>query len=424
MPVKPYHETKKPAQRIYVLHVHMHDDKTRQPDVKLEEAIHLAQALNVTVVASEFFMLKKIQARALIGGGKIEELAEKMTALEIDALIVNHGLSPSQQRNLEVALDVKVIDRTHLILEIFADRARTRSGRLQVELAHQMYQQGRLVRAWTHLERQRGGMSKTGGPGERQIELDRRMIRERIQYIKRELKDVEKTRDLQRKSRQKQGLPVVSLVGYTNAGKSTLFNALVRHTTSATQDDAFVKDMLFATLDPLMRKITLPSGKECLLSDTVGFVSDLPHELVEAFASTLEEVTLSDVILHVHDASSSDNTAQCADVHEVLTSIKALDIPRIDVANKMDMMVQGAPEFLSQALPTSALEAHGLDDLLQEIDVYLGQGEETVELHVCAADGKKIAWLHAHTQVLSQELTDDMWHFTVRVATKDKFHVL
>ena len=437
MTIQPTHDTKPQPQRAVVLHIEQPNSRyegarakpapssleLRKPEERLAEAVNLASALGLNIVHKDIAVLKKYHPKTLMGVGRAEELAEIVEAKDIDVVIVNAILTPSQQRNLEVAVDAKVVDRTNLILEIFADRAQTKAGKLQVELAQQLYQRGRLVRAWTHLERQRGGLGKTGGPGERQIELDRRMIIDRIQYIKGKLTEVEKERDLQRKSRERQGLPVVSLVGYTNAGKSTLFNALVSGDRGAETEDAFVKDMLFATLDPLMRKIKLPSGKECIISDTVGFVSDLPHELVKAFASTLEEVTLSSIILHVHDSASVESEAQGADVRDVLLSIEANEIPTISVANKIDM-VKDLPAFLEHdAMAISALTGEGIQNLLEEIDMYLAKDEVTVNVEVPAADGKKLAWLHANGQVLKQEMEGETWHISVRLKEKDLYHV-
>lgn len=423
-----YYDTKPQPQKAAVFHVEQpnrYDVQSasfnlRKTDERLEEAVRLTEALKLDVVHEEIVELKKYNPKLLLGKGRAEDAAAVVEAKEVDVAIINAALTPTQHRNLEIALDCKVVDRTHLILEIFADRAATKAGRFQVELAQQMYMQGRLVRAWTHLERQRGGLGKTGGPGERQIELDRRMIADRIKYIKSKLKDVERERVLQRKSREKQELPVVSLVGYTNAGKSTLFNALVSENRGEKVDDAFVKDMLFATLDPLMRKVKLPSGRECILSDTVGFVSDLPHELVDAFASTLEEVTLSDLVLHVHDASSVEVEAQSADVADVMKSIKAEGIAQIHVANKVDK-IEEIPAFLEEeeATSISALTGDGVDELLTEIDFYLGRDEVTLTLDIPASDGKKFAWVHANGHILSQELEEDTWKITARFKQKD-----
>lgn len=421
------YDTHEPQPRAVVLHVEMPEmedegasSSLRSPEAKLDEAVNLAEALKLDVVYKNIITLRTIHPKSLIGKGKLEEVEHILNDAEgVDVVIVNTQLSPRQQKNLEDTLQAKVIDRTHLILEIFADRAQTKAGRLQVELAHQTYLAGRLVRAWTHLERQRGGMSKTGGPGERQIELDKRMINDRIVQIKRQLKDVKKERDLQRRSRERNALPVVSLVGYTNAGKSTLFNALVSQDRQTEKQDAFVKDMLFATLDPLMRKIKLDSGREILLSDTVGFVSNLPHELVEAFSSTLEEVTLSDLILHVHDASSEDAAAQNADVKDVLQQIKADKISVVHVANKADLIEDNLAGFLSDANLTSAVTGQGIARLKNTIEEVLSQGEKDLDITLDAAEGKKLSWLHSHGQILEQELDGQTWHLKVRLKPED-----
>lgn len=400
----------------YVLHVDMPplagEDKLpslRTSEDKLAEAINLTEALNLEVRGSSTVTLKKVSPKTIIGGGKIEELIPYFEEHEIDIVVVNAQLSPSQQRNLEIAWQKKVVDRTHLILEIFADRARTKAGRLQVELAHCVFQQSRLVRSWTHLERQRGGLGKTGGPGERQIELDRRMIQDRITAIKRQLVNVEKERALHRKTRKKSRIPVVALVGYTNAGKSTLFNALVG-------DEAEAKDMLFATLDPLMRRFVLPNGEAIILSDTVGFVSDLPHELVDAFAATLEEVAGADLLLIVHDASSPDADAQYQDVNTVLKNIKADGVPILHVANKIDLTEAGVNFHLPKdAISTSALTGQGVETLIHKLTetLYGEEGELDVQLH--ASEGRWLAWLHAHGDVLESELKEDIWHIKVKL---------
>ncbi len=403
--------------RAVVLHVAetaftKKSDNQREPEAQLTEAVGLALALELDIVLSDIVKLAKASPRTLIGSGKVETLADTIASAGAELVIVNGELTPTQQRNLEVAWQRKVIDRTGLILEIFADRARTHAGRLQVELAALTYQQSRLVRTWTHLERQRGGMGKTGGPGETQIELDRRMIRDRIAKIRDELRDVENTRALHRKARTKAGLPVVALVGYTNAGKSTLFNALVN------DDDAFTQDMLFATLDPLMRKLRLPSGREIILSDTVGFISDLPHELVEAFHGTLEEVALADVLLHVHDGSSTDAPMQDRDVKTVLTTLGAENIPTLDVCNKVDLLPDGMPPYID-GLPVSGLKGQGLEALLAALEQTLGARESDFTFLVPAADGRKIAWLHAHGEVLKMELVGDDYRITARLLPED-----
>jgi GTP-binding protein HflX len=409
----------KPATRACVVHVELPTAlkpqshgvvNRRSAEVQLEEAVNLADALALEVAHSESVTLSRASPRTLIGSGRIDMLAATLADLRVDVVIVNTRLTPTQQRNLELDLKTKVIDRTGLILEIFADRARTHAGRLQVELAALTYQQSRLVRAWTHLERQRGGLGKTGGPGERQIELDRRMIRTRIKSIKDELAEVEKTRALHRKARTKAGLPSVALVGYTNAGKSTLFNALVG-------DASMAKDMLFATLDPLMRKMTLPNGREIILSDTVGFISDLPHELVEAFHATLEEVSLADLLIHVHDGSSDDAPEQDRDVKGVLKSLGADKIPVIDVCNKMDLMENNVS--LIDGLGCSALTGKGVPEVLAAIEAHFAGSEAEYVFTIPAADGKRIAWLHAHGDVTDMQLDDTNYIVKVRLTEED-----
>ena len=391
-------------------------DDTRVPASRLEEAANLCEALPVKLVWRDMVKLNKISARTLLGKGKVEELAELIQENNIDLLVVNATLSPTQQRNLEVALKAKVIDRTGLILEIFADRAKTHAGRLQVEMAMLQYQANRLVRAWTHLERQRGGLGKTGGPGERQIELDRRMIRDQIDKVKTQLDDVEKTRALHRKGRVKSGLPVIALVGYTNAGKSTLFNAL-------SGADAFVKDMLFATLDPLMRKIKLNSGREVIFSDTVGFVSDLPHELVKAFHATLEEVVHADLLLHVHDASSDEAHMQDQDVKDVLESIGADKLPKIDIYNKQDLARQNpALDHTWQepnGIETAAATGEGVDKMHDAIEAFFAAAEKPFTFDVPAAEGRKLAWLQAHGDVTRMELEGNTYQVEVVLSEED-----
>lgn len=409
------HSTEGGAERAAVVHVELPANKQpateRSAASRLEEAINLAEALDLDIAWTESIKLTQINPKTLIGTGRLEDLAQKQQDDPVAVVIVNGKLSPAQQRNLELALKTKVIDRTGLILEIFGDRARTHAGRLQVELAAMTYQATRVVRAWSHLERQRGGLGKTGGPGERQIELDRRMIRDRIQRIKSELEEVEKTRHLHRKARIKAGLPVVALVGYTNAGKSTLFNAMVE------DDEAMVKDMLFATLDPLMRRIMLPSGREIVLSDTVGFVSDLPHELVESFQATLEEVKLADLLLHVHDAASPEMHLQSHDVRKVLKTIGAEDRPILDVWNKCDL--PDAVQEVETGVRTSAVTGQGVDSLLAKIDAIFAENEQVYDYTLSVADGKALAWLHAHGEVLESTFEDTTCQVKVRLTAED-----
>ena len=305
------------------------------PEARLDEAIRLSQAIWLDVVYSEIVKLREIKPSIFFGNGFLERLQTQIVEKQIDLVIVDASLSPIQQRNLEKKLKIKVIDRTALILEIFGERANTKEGNLQVELAHLTYQRSRLVRSWTHLERQRGGAGFLGGPGETQIELDRRIIDEKIVRIKKDLEKVKKTRELQRSARKKVPYPIVALVGYTNAGKSSLFNKL-------SKSNVFAKDLLFATLDPTMRKINLPSGKEVILSDTVGFISDLPHELVMSFRATLEEVLSADIVVHVRDISNENSKQQAKDVYDVLHHLGLENIENqsnyIELWNKIDLL--------------------------------------------------------------------------------------
>ncbi|WP_372614519.1 GTPase HflX, partial [Aquicoccus sp.] len=374
------HETKARLTRAWVLHPDIRSDPKpahgrRDPARALEEAVSLAEALpGLEVVGQEVVRLPRPHPGLLFGTGKIEELKVRIEAAEVELVLVDGPVSPVQQRNLEKKWGVKLLDRTGLILEIFSDRAATREGVLQVEMAALSYQRTRLVRAWTHLERQRGGLGFVGGPGETQIEADRRAIDEQLVRLRRQLAKVVKTRDLHRKARAKVPYPIVALVGYTNAGKSTLFNRL-------TGSDVMVKDMLFATLDPTMRRVQLPDGgPEVILSDTVGFISDLPTELVAAFRATLEEVLAADLIVHVRDISHPETQAQAEDVEAILASLGVADeTPQIEVWNKIDLLDEGARGAAVNAaardenvVALSAVTGQGVADLLARISDRLG----------------------------------------------------
>lgn len=388
----------------------------RDSNARLEEAVGLALAIDLEVDHAEVVAIAKPRPATLFGKGVTERLGDFVKAHEIEVTIVDTALSPIQQRNLERAWHCKVIDRTGLILEIFGARARTKEGQLQVELAALTYQRSRLVRSWTHLERQRGGFGFLGGPGERQIEMDRRIITSRITRLKSELDQVRKTRALHRAARRRASYPVVALVGYTNAGKSTLFNRL-------TQAEVLVGDMLFATLDPTMRRVPLPSGLEVILSDTVGFISDLPHDLVAAFRATLEEVTGADLILHVRDIAHPDSEAQRQDVEVILGELglgERLEERMIEVLNKIDLLDAESRQVLGHRVargngqvPVSALTGEGMAELLAAIDRHLAKSARGVTLSVALDDGAAIAWLYDHGQVLSRR--DDARHAHLRV---------
>ncbi|SHE53132.1 GTPase HflX [Acidocella aminolytica] len=394
--------------------------QTRSAEARLAEAVGLAASIGLVIVHEQVFPLRTITPATLLGKGQVEAAAAALRAAQVDVVVVDAALTPVQQRNLEKAWGTKVIDRTGLILDIFGARARTREGALQVELAHLEYQRSRLVRSWTHLERQRGGFGFLGGPGETQIEADRRLIGDRIVRLKAELEDVRRTRGLHRGARKKVPYPIVALVGYTNAGKSTLFNALTGATVMA-------EDQLFATLDPTMRGLVLPSGRNIILSDTVGFISELPTELVAAFRATLEEVAEADLLLHVRDVSHPDTEAQAKDVRNVLNRMAkegALDedwpIRTLEVLNKADVL--GGIEHVVQGegIAVSALTGEGLPQLLADIDSRLAAAQEVFTLEVPVSDGARIAWLYRHGEVLFR--TDDETHvkLEVRLSATDK----
>ena len=385
------------------------------PEARLAEAEGLALAIGLNVVQKKHFRVRSPRAVTLLGGGQVEEIAQIGRDLEIDLLIVDASLTAIQQRNLEERTGLKTIDRTGLILEIFGERAATAEGRLQVELAHLDYQAGRLVRSWTHLERQRGGFGFLGGPGETQIEADRRMIRDRMARLRRELEEVKRTRSLHRARRKRAPWPVIALVGYTNAGKSTLFNSLTRATVLA-------EDMLFATLDPTMREISLPGVEKAILSDTVGFVSDLPTQLVAAFRATLEEVISADIIVHVRDISHSETDAQRDDVLQILRDLGVLDDedaanqPRmLEVWNKIDLLDAEKGEDLSalvqrndDLLMMSAQTGEGVDGFKAHLSALIAKGNLVRSVRLKASDGAALAWLHARGTINSQIVDEDL----------------
>ena len=414
-------ETAAKPTRAYVIHPDLGRARTqrREPEHSLAEAVALALALpGIEMVGSEVANLREPNAGKLFGKGKLAEIKERLEALEVELVLVDGPVTPVQQRNLEKDWGVKLLDRTGLILEIFADRARTREGVLQVELAALSYQRTRLVRAWTHLERQRGGLGFVGGPGETQIEADRRAIDEQMTRLRRQLERVVKTRSLHRAARAKVPYPIVALVGYTNAGKSTLFNRL-------TGANVFAEDLPFATLDPTMRRVKLADGNEIILADTVGFIADLPTHLVASFRATLEQVQYADVIIHVRDMSRHDRAAQKNDVVSILHDLGieyASDRRVVEVLNKMDAIAEEnrpgilreAREHVENTVAISALTGEGIDDLLQMISRMLAHGRNIVTYSLHPAEGEALAWLYARCNIIERVDGEDAM-ITMRV---------
>lgn len=409
--------TKIPPVKAGIIYPHKSSSSSQlQPEQRLEESISLAAAINLQVEYSEIVKMREIKSDAYFGKGAIERFKEIAVEYSLGLIVIDADLTPIQQRNLEKALDIKIIDRTALILEIFGERAQTKEGSLQVELAHLTYQRSRLVRSWTHLERQRGGSGFLGGPGETQIELDRRNIDDKIVKIKKALEKIKQTRGLQRTARQRVPYPIVALVGYTNTGKSTLFNYL-------TKSNVFVQDLLFATLDTTMRRLKLPSGQEIILSDTVGFISDLPHELVMSFRATLEEVLEADIVVQVLDAANVDNKQQRQDVLSVLHQLGLDKIEYqdnyIEVYNKVDLLPLETVKNLANGknqVATSAISGEGCKLLLKNIDDILSKDYAKISLTILASDGKLMAWLHQNSEIISSNLKDEKIHLKIKIS--------
>ena len=399
------------SEAALVVHPVVRKDALRAPEARLAEAVRLTRSIGVKVPATRIVRLARPRPATLLGNGAIDDVKDALAEEGAALVVVDGALTPVQQRNLERAWDAKVIDRTGLILEIFGARARTREGVLQVDLAALSYQRTRLVRSWTHLERQRGGAGFLGGPGEAQIEIDRRLIDEKIVKLKRQLEDVRRTRGIQRRARRRVPFPVVALVGYTNAGKSTLFNRL-------TGSGVVAQDQLFATLDPTMRGIDLPSGRRAILSDTVGFISDLPTQLVAAFRATLEEVVEADLILHVRDIADPDTAAQKHDVDLVMDELDAHRTPRIELWNKIDLL--DAPPSNGAGIPVSAVSGEGVENLLSAVDEALARSQRVCEFVLPSGDGAAIAWLYRHGDVQRRQDDDDRVSLTVALDQADR----
>ncbi|MBM3628825.1 MAG: GTPase HflX [Alphaproteobacteria bacterium] len=418
-------ETRAAPVRAIVLHPYLKSGRQSDAEIagKVDEAAGLARAIELDVVLAEAIPLQGWRPSTLVGEGTVERLKGFVAAEKIALAVVDRSLSPIQQRNLEKAWQCKVVDRTGLILEIFGARARTAEGRLQVELAQLTYQRGRLVRTWTHLERQRGGRGFLAGPGETQLEADKRIIADRIERLKVQIEDVKRTRGLHRRARSRVPYPVVSLVGYTNAGKSTLFNRLVGA-------GVFAADMLFATLDPTMRALQLPAGQKIILSDTVGFISDIPLDLVAAFRATLEEVVGADIVLHVRDVANPDTEAQRDDVNRVLRDLGLSRLVDdglvIEVLNKLDLLAPEAREFvLNQAarepslVPVSAHTGEGVPALLAAVEARLAATRTVHEIDIAPEDGATLAWLYRHGEVLERTDGPERIRLRMRMAPAD-----